>query len=68
MPSMRSLLVELSEEFGPLRMCRATIVQEWATGTAGWMHTPKALDVIRDVWRSAAPLKVWLDTHVSVLP
>lgn len=29
------------------------------------MHTPEALDRIRDVWRGAASLKEWIDTHVA---
>ncbi|MEH1129786.1 DUF2461 domain-containing protein [Micromonospora sp. CPCC 206061] len=46
-----------------LRWKGAAIVREW--DKADWMHTPEALDTVRDIWRSAAPLKAWLDVHVG---
>lgn len=46
-----------------LRWKGAAIICEW--DKADWMHTPKALGAIRDVWRAAAPLKTWLDAHVG---
>ncbi|MGC5627767.1 DUF2461 domain-containing protein [Georgenia sp. Z1344] len=46
-----------------LRWKGAAVVQEWAKDD--WMHTPETLDAIRTVWRGAAPLKSWLETHVS---
>jgi uncharacterized protein (TIGR02453 family) len=37
---------------------------------AKWMHTPKALDRVTQVWDDAKPLHRWLDQHVgpSTLP
>jgi len=46
-----------------LRWKGAAIIKEY--GRAAWMHTPEALDRIRDAWRGAAPLKEWIDTHVA---
>lgn len=46
-----------------LRWKGAVVVQEHVR--AEWMHTPKPLDTIRDVWRGAQPLKEWLDAHVG---
>lgn len=48
---------------GYLRWKGAVVVREWAT--ADWMHTPRLLESIRDVWLGAAPLKTWLDTYVA---
>lgn len=45
-----------------LRWKGAAVVREWPR--AEWMHTRETIDAIRDVWRAAAPLKTWLDTHV----
>ncbi|MFI6044700.1 DUF2461 domain-containing protein [Nocardia sp. NPDC051321] len=30
-----------------------------------WMHTPLALDRIRDIWRAAQPLEQWIAAHVG---
>lgn len=49
-----------------LRWKGAVIIQEWAA--AEWMHTPEAIDAIRDVWREAAPLKDWLTCNVLTHP
>lgn len=46
-----------------LRWKGAAVVQEWPT--ADWMHTPGALETIRDVWQGATPLKTWLETHLT---
>lgn len=46
-----------------LRWKGAVVVQEWTRSE--WMHTPKALDMIRGVWAGAEPLKVWFDTYVT---
>lgn len=46
-----------------LRWKGAAVVREW--GEADWVHTPRTLDVIRDVWRGTRPLKDWLDAHVG---
>lgn len=46
-----------------LRWKGAAVVQEWPT--AAWMHTPQVREEIRAVWSAAAPLKTWLDDHVS---
>lgn len=46
-----------------LRWKSAAIVQEY--DKAEWMHSPDALNRVRQVWRGAQPLKDWLDTHVS---
>lgn len=46
-----------------LRWKGAVVIQEYVK--ADWMHTPKTLDTIRDVWRGAQPLKDWLDAHVG---
>jgi uncharacterized protein (TIGR02453 family) len=46
-----------------LRWKGAAVVQEY--DRAAWMHTPEALEGVRTVWRSAAPLKAWLDAHVG---
>ncbi len=46
-----------------LRWKAAAVVQEDAP--ADWMHTREALDRVRYVWRAAAPLEAWLDTHVG---
>lgn len=46
-----------------LRWKGIALVRGW--DKADWMHTPQALDTIRHVWRAAAPLKAWLDTHVG---
>ena len=34
---------------------------------ADWMHTREALDVVREVWSGADPLKQWIDTHVTAV-
>ena len=39
------------------------LIQEWPQ--ADWMHTPEAIDVIRNVWRGVEPLKAWLNEHVA---
>jgi uncharacterized protein (DUF2461 family) len=65
---MRALLDELTEEFGPLRMFRPNRDIRFSKDKSPyklWMHTPEALSTIRDIWRAAAPLKTWLDAHVS---
>ncbi len=46
-----------------LRWKGAAAVQEWPQ--ADWMHTPEAIDVIRNVWRGVEPLKAWLNEHVA---
>lgn len=46
-----------------LRWKGAAIVREWPI--ADWLHTREALEAIRTVWHGAAPLKNWLDTHVT---
>jgi uncharacterized protein (TIGR02453 family) len=40
----------------------AVIIQEY--DKSDWMHTPVALDRIREVWHGAQPLKEWLDAIV----
>lgn len=30
-----------------------------------WLHTPEALDRVRDAWRAVRPLNAWLDEHVG---
>lgn len=34
-------------------------------GVPAWVHTPEAVDRIREFWRSGAPINSWLDTHVG---
>lgn len=46
-----------------LRWKGAAIIQEWPRGD--WMHTTRARDAIRDVWRGAKPLKAWLVRHIA---
>lgn len=46
-----------------LRWKGAAVVQEYTK--AGWMHTPQALDRIREVWKAAQPLEHWFDIHVG---
>lgn len=46
-----------------LRFKGAAVVREWEP--AEWMHTRHALEEIRGVWRAAAPLKNWLESHVG---
>lgn len=46
-----------------LRCTDMTVWQEWPP--AAWMGTAKAADRIVKVWRDAAPLSDWLDTHVG---
>jgi len=46
-----------------LRFTDMTVWQEWPP--AAWMGTAKAADRITKVWRDAAPLTDWLDTHVG---
>lgn len=46
-----------------LRWKGAVVIQEY--DKADWMHTPKTLDTVRDVWHGAQPLKDWLDAHVG---
>lgn len=45
-----------------LRWKGAVIVKGY--DTAEWMHTPEAIDRIREVWHGAEPLKEWIDEHV----
>lgn len=45
-----------------LRWKGAAIVQEWAR--ADWMHSPRVIENVREVWRDALPLKNWLTDHV----
>lgn len=46
-----------------LRWKGAVVIQEY--DKADWMHTPQALDKIREVWRGAQPLKDWFDAYVG---
>ena len=46
-----------------LRWKGVVVVREWSV--AEWMHTPEILEAARGVWRAAAPLKSWLDMHVT---
>lgn len=46
-----------------LRWKGAVVIQEYEESE--WMHTPDALDRIRDVWHGAQPLKEWIDAHVG---
>lgn len=46
-----------------LRWKGAAVVREWPV--ADWMHTPETLDRVRGAWRAAAPLKSWLEAHVT---
>lgn len=46
-----------------LRWKGAVIVQEWPKDH--WMHSRETLEAIQHTWRGAAPLKAWLETHVS---
>lgn len=32
---------------------------------AGWLHTPKAIDRVRETWDAAGELNHWLDAHVG---
>lgn len=34
-------------------------------GAPKWLHTAKAAQRIRDVWRAAEPMNAWLDSHVG---
>ncbi len=47
-----------------LRWRGAAVVREY--GNADWMSTRQVLDVIRDVWRGADPLREWMDAQVVV--
>lgn len=46
-----------------LRWKGAVVIQEY--DKAGWLHTPRTLDTIRDVWHGARPLRDWLDAQVG---
>lgn len=46
-----------------LRWKGAVVIKEYER--AKWMHTPKALDKVLEVWRGAKPLKEWIDAHVG---
>ncbi len=46
-----------------LRWKGVAVIQEH--DKADWMHTPQALEEIREIWNAAQPLKRWLDTHVG---
>lgn len=46
-----------------LRWKGAIIIKEF--GQTEWLHTPKALQKIREVWHSAEPLKDWIDARVG---
>jgi len=46
-----------------LRWKGAVIIKEYEK--ADWMHTPEALDRIRNVWRGEEPLKEWIDSQVG---
>lgn len=45
-----------------LRWKGAVVIQEWEE--ASWMHSPEAIEAIREVWRDASPLRNWLTDHV----
>jgi uncharacterized protein (TIGR02453 family) len=34
-------------------------------GLPAWLHTPKVATELRKVWKAAAPVTSWLDTHVG---
>jgi len=46
-----------------LRWKGAIVIKEHER--AKWMHTPKAMDRVLEVWRGAEPLKDWIDEHVG---
>ncbi len=46
-----------------LRWKGAVVIREYEK--ADWMHTRKVLDVVREVWTGADPLREWIDTHVT---
>jgi len=46
-----------------LRWKGAVVVKEFPV--AKWMHTAKAIDKVREVWKGTEPLKEWIDEHVG---
>jgi uncharacterized protein (TIGR02453 family) len=45
-----------------LRQKWLVVMQRWPVQP--WLHTPEALDRVRDVWRVARPLNEWVAAHV----
>lgn len=46
-----------------LRWKGAVVIKEYKH--ANWLHGPKVIDTVRDVWEGAAPLIEWIETHVG---
>jgi uncharacterized protein (TIGR02453 family) len=46
-----------------LRWKGAVVIKEYER--ADWMHEPRAIDPVREIWRATTPLKEWIDTHVG---
>jgi uncharacterized protein (TIGR02453 family) len=49
-----------------LRQKWLVVMQRWPVRP--WLHTPEALDRVREVWRAARPLNDWLAAHVPPPP
>jgi uncharacterized protein (TIGR02453 family) len=48
-----------------LRRKELVVIDRWPV--ARWLHTPEALDRVRDVWRAVRPLNEWVEAHVPPL-
>ncbi|MFF7790867.1 DUF2461 family protein [Streptomyces sp. NPDC007991] len=46
-----------------LRWKGAVVIKEHQL--AGWMHEPRAIEAVRELWRATRPLKEWIETHVG---
>lgn len=46
-----------------LRWKGAVVVKDYPLDD--WLHQPRAIDAVREIWTATAPLKNWIDTYVG---
>ncbi len=44
---------------------RKGLMMSYDFGAPKWLHSKRAADEVREVWRAAAPMNAWLDVHVG---
>lgn len=69
-PGMQPVLKRVPSGYPPdhprgelLRWKGAVVIKEYQL--ADWMHQPRAIESVRELWTATRPLKEWIDTYVG---